>query len=148
MIKVGLVGVGFMGWIHYLAYQQVRGVKLRAICTRSKRKLAGDWRGIQGNFGPPGERVDVSGWQTYSQIDDFVGRSGDRPDRQLPTASFTRGGHVAGPERRASTSFAKNLWRSRLPIVARWSLLPTERESNCWWARCCPTSRNTLTPES
>lgn len=72
MINVGIAGVGFMGWIHYLAYQKVRGVKMAALCSRDKKKLAGDWRGIQGNFGPPGEKVDVSAMKTYSKIDDLI----------------------------------------------------------------------------
>ncbi|HZZ71188.1 MAG TPA: Gfo/Idh/MocA family oxidoreductase [Pirellulales bacterium] len=60
MLRVGLVGIGFMGWIHYLAYRRAKGVKLAAVCSRDARKLAGDWRGIRGNFGPPGEQVDLS----------------------------------------------------------------------------------------
>ena len=56
-MNIGLVGIGFMGWIHYLAYKNVKGVKLTAVCTRDPQRLAGDWRGIQGNFGPPGEQV-------------------------------------------------------------------------------------------
>lgn len=61
-----------MGWIHYLAYRQVRECKLAAICTRDKAKLAGDWRGIKGNFGPPGEQIDVSGLATYERLDDLL----------------------------------------------------------------------------
>lgn len=72
MIRVGVAGVGFMGWIHYLAYQKVRGIEISAICTRDKKKLAGDWRGIQGNFGPPGEQVDVSRMKTYSKLDELL----------------------------------------------------------------------------
>ena len=72
MINVGIAGIGFMGWIHYLAYQQVRGVKIAAICSRNKNKLAGDWRGIQGNFGPPGEQIDVSAMRTYTKIDELL----------------------------------------------------------------------------
>jgi predicted dehydrogenase len=68
MLRVGLVGVGFMGWIHYLAYQKVKGVRLAAVCTRDPKKLAGDWRGIQGNFGPPGERVDLSKAAKYPDL--------------------------------------------------------------------------------
>ena len=60
-LRVGIAGIGFMGWIHYLAYRKAPGVEVAAICTRDKKKLAGDWRGIRGNFGPPGEKVDVSG---------------------------------------------------------------------------------------
>lgn len=72
MIKVGIAGIGFMGWIHYLAYQRVRGVKLAAFCTRNQKKLAGDWRSIEGNFGPRGEQVDVSGMKTYRQLSDLL----------------------------------------------------------------------------
>jgi predicted dehydrogenase len=72
MINVGIAGIGFMGWIHYLAYQKVRGAKLAAICSRDKKKRAGDWRGIQGNFGPPGEKIDVSAMRAYAKIDDLI----------------------------------------------------------------------------
>ena len=66
MPRIGLVGVGFMGWIHYLAYQKTPGVRLAAISTRDPQRLAGDWRGIQGNFGPPGEQVDLTGVARYA----------------------------------------------------------------------------------
>jgi len=72
MLKVGLAGVGFMSWIHYLAYQKVRGVKLAAICSRDAKKRAGDWRGIQGNFGPPGEQIDVSTMRAYASVDELI----------------------------------------------------------------------------
>src|SRR3954466_9508281 len=68
MLRVGLVGVGFMGWIHYLSYKKTKGVKLAAVCTRDERKLGGDWRGIQGNFGPPGEKVDLDGVTKYTDL--------------------------------------------------------------------------------
>ena len=68
MLRVGLVGVGFMGWIHYLSYKKAKGVKLAAVCTRDPKKLVGDWRGIKGNFGPPGEQVDLSGVARYSDF--------------------------------------------------------------------------------
>lgn len=85
MIKVGLAGIGFMGWIHYLAYQKVRGVKIAAICSRDQKKLAGDWRGIQGNFGPPGEKIDTSGMVKYSKIDELIDDSDiDLIDNCLP----------------------------------------------------------------
>ncbi|MDX1946125.1 MAG: Gfo/Idh/MocA family oxidoreductase [Pirellulaceae bacterium] len=73
MLRIGLAGIGFMGWIHYLAYQKTKGVKLAAVCTRDPKKLAGDWRGIQGNFGPPGEQVDLAGVAKYSDLDGLLG---------------------------------------------------------------------------
>lgn len=69
MLRVGLAGIGFMGWIHYLSYKKTKGVKLAAVCTRNERRLAGDWRGIQGNFGPPGEQVDLAGVAKYAELD-------------------------------------------------------------------------------
>jgi len=73
MLRVGLAGIGFMGWIHYLSYKKTKGVKLAAVCTRDPKKLAGDWRGIKGNFGPPGEQVDLSGAAKYSDLDGLLG---------------------------------------------------------------------------
>ncbi len=58
-MNVGIVGIGFMGMIHYLAYKKVKGAKVTAIAARDAKKLAGDWRGIKGNFGPPGEKMDL-----------------------------------------------------------------------------------------
>jgi predicted dehydrogenase len=85
MLRVGLVGIGFMGWIHYLAYQKVKGVKLAAVCTRDRARLAGDWRGIQGNFGPPGEPVDLSDVAKYSALDALLAdKSIDLVDLCLP----------------------------------------------------------------
>ena len=74
MIRVGIVGLGFMGWIHWLAWQKVRGAQVAAICTRDKRRLTGDWRSIRGNFGPPGEQVDLSGIAAYANLDDLLSR--------------------------------------------------------------------------
>ena len=72
MINVGITGIGFMGWMHYLAYQKTPTAQIRAICTRNEAKRNGDWTSIQGNFGPPGEQVDVSEWSCYEQIDDLL----------------------------------------------------------------------------
>ncbi len=72
MIKAGIAGVGFMGWIHYLAYQRSTQAKLAAFCTRDSRKRSGDWRGIKGNFGPPGEQIDVSALQVYDTLESML----------------------------------------------------------------------------
>ncbi len=69
MLRVGIVGIGFMGMIHYLTYQKVKGARVAAICETIPKRLAGDWRGIQGNFGPPGEKMDLSGIATYDNLD-------------------------------------------------------------------------------
>ena len=72
MIRVGIAGIGFMGWIHWLAYQKVPGIQVAAIHSRNSKKLRGDWREIQGNFGPPGEQVDLSQLATYECYEDLL----------------------------------------------------------------------------
>ncbi len=85
MIRVGIAGIGFMGWIHYLAYQKVRGVKLVAVAEPNEKRLSGDWRDIQGNFGPPGEVVDLSSVACYSDYREmFADPNVDLVDICLP----------------------------------------------------------------
>lgn len=71
MLRFGIAGIGFMGMIHYLAYQHVAGAKVTAIASRDPKKRSGDWRGIQGNFGPPGEQMDLGdivAHETFEQL--------------------------------------------------------------------------------
>ncbi|MCS6852146.1 MAG: Gfo/Idh/MocA family oxidoreductase [Gemmataceae bacterium] len=72
MVRIGIVGIGFMGMIHYLASRRLKGAKVTAICSRDPKKLAGDWRGIRGNFGPPGQVMDLGHVKRYSQLDDLL----------------------------------------------------------------------------
>lgn len=69
MISIGIIGLGFMGMTHYRGIQNVRGAKVGAICTRNKKKLQGDWRGIRGNFGEPGGQENLSGIGKYEEMD-------------------------------------------------------------------------------
>src|SRR6266536_2764561 len=93
MVRIGIVGVGFMGMIHYLAARKVRGAKITAICSRDLKKLAGDWRGIRGNFGPAGEKMDLAGIKKYPTLDDLLGD----PDIDLGTCAIRR---ICTPKRR------------------------------------------------
>lgn len=73
MVRIGIVGIGFMGMIHYLGAQRLKGAKVTALCSRDAKKLAGDWRGIRGNFGPPGEMMDLGKVKKYQEFDDLLG---------------------------------------------------------------------------
>src|SRR5205085_6200013 len=55
-----------------LAARKLQGARVEAICSRDEKKLAGDWRSIQGNFGPRGEMMDLSGLRKYRQLDDLL----------------------------------------------------------------------------
>ena len=79
MVGIGIVGIGFMGMIHYLAARRVAGAKVVAICSRDPKKLAGDWTSIQGNFGPRGTQMDLTGLALY---DDYAAMLAD-PDVDL-----------------------------------------------------------------
>src|SRR5947208_219594 len=68
----GVVGIGFMGRIHYLASQRLAGAKVAAVCTRDPAKRAGDWRNTRGNFGPEPGRVDLSGVKAYAALDQLL----------------------------------------------------------------------------
>jgi len=60
MIRIGIIGIGFMGMTHFEAARKLKGGRVSAIATRDRKKLAGDWTSIQGNFGPRGGHVDLS----------------------------------------------------------------------------------------
>jgi predicted dehydrogenase len=72
VIRAGIAGIGFMGWIHWLAYQRSGQATAAAICSRDPKKRSGDWTGIQGNFGPPGEQVDLGNVACYETLDELL----------------------------------------------------------------------------
>jgi len=103
MIRVGIAGIGFMGMIHYLAAQKLRGARVTALCSREPKKLAGDWRGIRGNFGPPGTKMDLGKVKKYQRFADLLADPEiDLVDITTPTdrhadmaiAALTAGKHV------------------------------------------------------
>lgn len=72
MIRVGIAGIGFMGMVHYLSYKRIAGVEVAAICEPNEKRRAGDWTDIQGNFGPPGEQMDLTGVEAYETYEEMV----------------------------------------------------------------------------
>jgi len=72
MTRVGIVGLGFMGMVHHLSYEKLEGATVIAMADNDKKKLSGDWTSIQGNFGPPGEQMDLRKVATYESADDLI----------------------------------------------------------------------------
>jgi len=72
MVRIGLVGLGFMGYIHFLASKALAGARVAAVCSRDPKKLTGDWRSIRGNFGPPGSMVDLDGVAKYADYAELL----------------------------------------------------------------------------
>jgi len=66
MLKVGIIGLGFMGKMHFGVYGKNPKSKVVAIADVDRKKLSGDWSSIGGNIGDPSARnVDLSGIATY-----------------------------------------------------------------------------------
>src|ERR1700685_3149612 len=72
MLRIGIVGIGFMGYTHFEGARALKGAKVTAIATRDEKKLAGDWTTIQGNFGPRGGHVDLSKVKRYADYRDLL----------------------------------------------------------------------------
>jgi predicted dehydrogenase len=83
MVRIGIVGIGFMGWTHFsgstkfteagkLTGSKLKGAAVTAICTRSPEKLIGDWRSIQGNFGPRGANLDLTEIGSYDNYREMI----------------------------------------------------------------------------
>ena len=78
-MNVGIVGIGFMGMIHYLSYQKVAGANVTAMCDADPARREGDWTGIKGNFGPTGTQMDLTGIRMYDDAYKIL----DDPDIDL-----------------------------------------------------------------
>ncbi len=110
MIRIGIAGIGFMGMVHYLTWRKLPGVEVAAIATPEAERRAGDWRGIQGNFGPPGEQMDLSGVATYATAEEMIADpSVDLVDITLPPALHADVAVAAS--RLASMCCVKSRWR-------------------------------------
>src|SRR6516164_7564929 len=91
MVGIGIVGIGFMGMIHYLAARRLGEASVTALCSRDPKKLAGDWTGIQGNFGPRGTQMDLSAHSLHSEFEGLLAdRSVDLVDLCVPSDEHAR----------------------------------------------------------
>ena len=91
MVRIGIVGIGFMGMIHYLAASKVAEAKVVALSSRNRKKLEGDWTSIQGNFGPRGTQMDLSGHAVYENYADLLADPNiDLVDLCVPNADHAR----------------------------------------------------------
>ena len=73
MIGVGIVGVGFMGKMHFGVHQKSGKSRVVALCDIDTAKLRGDWSSIGGNINDPSARnVDLRGIKTYMSLDTML----------------------------------------------------------------------------
>ncbi len=88
MLKVGLVGLGFMGASHLGIYKQMEAnnlpVKLVAICDVDEKKFGGQL--TQGNLDTTDKGADLSAYKLYSDMEEMIEKEDlDYVDLCLPT---------------------------------------------------------------
>jgi predicted dehydrogenase len=85
-MKIGVLGLGFMGSTHLQALETIPDVEVAAIMDANEQRLSGDLSGIQGNLGGPGRRMDLSRACRYRTVDEILADPGlDAVDICLPT---------------------------------------------------------------
>lgn len=60
-VRIGVVGLGFMGMTHLQAIEKVPEAELAAVCSADERKLSGDLSMVSGNLGTERADFDFSG---------------------------------------------------------------------------------------
>ena len=80
MVRVGIIGIGFMGNTHFKIYKKNPKCQVVAISDEQKARLEGDWSTIVGNIGEAAmAQVNLRGTATYSRPEDLI----TRPDVDL-----------------------------------------------------------------
>jgi len=73
MIKVGIIGIGGMGRMHFNCYGNNTGAQVVALCDVDPRKRAGDWSSIGLNIDTSkSDAVDLSGIRTYARAEELI----------------------------------------------------------------------------
>src|SRR5258707_8813479 len=68
LMKIAVIGLGFMGSTHLKALKNVPEAELAAVVSSDEKKLSGDLSAIQGNIGGPGEKMDFSRVKKYHTL--------------------------------------------------------------------------------
>ena len=70
-MKVGVVGLGFMGATHLDAWSKVPGFELAAVASHDDKKLSGDLSGTAGNLDRGGQQMDFSQAAKYHTAEEL-----------------------------------------------------------------------------
>ena len=61
MVRIGVIGLGFMGRMHVAAYGKIAGAKVTAIADKDPKRAAGDFSGGWGNMAGAADKMDMAG---------------------------------------------------------------------------------------
>jgi len=121
MIKVGIIGLGFMGKMHFRCYNALKNVKMAAICDIDEKKFA-DTSGTAGNISGAEKPLDLSGIGLYTNFDKMLSEAKlDAISITLPTylhAEFTIRALKAGLNVLCEKPMAMNIKQCRRMIEA------------------------------
>jgi predicted dehydrogenase len=86
MLRVGIVGLGFMGRMHYRCWKGLPGASVAAVCEASPAVLAAAGKPQAGNIGGAAEHIDLDQVAVFSDLDELL-KSGsvDALSITLPT---------------------------------------------------------------
>ena len=85
MINVGIVGLGFMGKMHFRCYKAMKNVRVAAICDTDTGKFE-KTAGVAGNIKGADKPLDLKGIGLYTNFDKMVKEAGlDAISITLPT---------------------------------------------------------------
>ncbi len=85
MLKVGIVGFGFMGQTHYKCWKGIEGASVTAICDVNPN-IVEDTKRAVGNIGDTEQEIDFSGLQLYTDFEEMLKSAGlDAVSITLPT---------------------------------------------------------------
>jgi len=73
MVKVGLIGLGAIGRLHFGCWRKSPHATLAAIASRDARKRAGEWPAGEFNLGDSAaEKVDLAGVTAYAEAEELI----------------------------------------------------------------------------
>lgn len=85
-MRIGVIGLGFMGSTHLQALARIPEAQVIAVMSRNEARLSGDLSGIEGNLGIPGARMDFSAFRKYRDVEGILEDSDiDAVDICVPT---------------------------------------------------------------
>jgi len=71
MLKVGIIGFGFMGRMHYKCWKAISGAEVKAVCDINPN-IVKDAKKVIGNVGDAKETIDFSNIHLYSDFEEML----------------------------------------------------------------------------
>jgi predicted dehydrogenase len=85
-VRVGIIGLGFMGRMHISAYGKVPNARIVSIADQDAKRAGGDFSGAWGNIAGAAERLDMTGIAGTTDPNALIGNPDvDLVDICLPT---------------------------------------------------------------